>query len=57
MARRSRGESLQFDKDELLRFYSFVFRLRETIEEVRRAAALINRKRELLGLRIGSVPR
>lgn len=40
-ARRERGESLQFDKDELLRFYSFVFRLRETIEEVDRAALLL----------------
>ncbi len=40
-ARRERGESLQFDKDELLRFYSFVYRLRETIEEVDRAALLL----------------
>jgi len=46
VARRARGESLQFDKDELLRFYSFVFRLRETIAEVRRAAELINQKRD-----------
>jgi uncharacterized membrane protein YccC len=39
---RARGESLQFDKDELLRFYSFVYRLRETVEEVQRAAALLS---------------
>jgi hypothetical protein len=40
-ARRDRGESLHFDKDELLRFYSFVYRLREVIEEVDRAALLL----------------
>ena len=40
-ARRDRGESLHFDKDELLRFYSFVYRLREMIEEVDRATLLL----------------
>jgi uncharacterized membrane protein YccC len=40
-ARRSRGESLHFDTDELLRFYSLIFRLRETIHEVHHAARLI----------------
>jgi hypothetical protein len=40
-ARRSSGESLHFEKDELLRFYALVFRLRETIHEVHRAARLI----------------
>lgn len=39
--RRDRGESLRFSMDELLRFYSFVYRLRETIEEVDRAALLL----------------
>jgi uncharacterized membrane protein YgaE (UPF0421/DUF939 family) len=43
--RRSSGESLQFDKDELLRFYSFVYRLRETVEEVQRAADLLREQR------------
>lgn len=42
--RRSRGESLQFDKDELLRFYAFLYRLRETAGEAKRAADLIHQR-------------